>query len=117
MGDLLGDLKRALETGDAELWESLHSEDFEQTELWHKTDPPSNPSKRTRDEMVATIRRATGNSVQFRVENMVGDDKRLAYTATCIMPSGRTVIANNIAEIKDGLIVRELVIEAGEPDA
>jgi hypothetical protein len=34
VADLLHDLKKATETGDAELWSSLRSDDFEQTELW-----------------------------------------------------------------------------------
>jgi hypothetical protein len=116
MADLLQDLKRAIETGDSELWSSLHSDDFEQIELWHKTEPPSNPRKRSKAEVAEIVGRAVKNGVQFRIENMVGDGNRLAYTATCVLPNGRTVIANNNAEVKDGLIVSELVVEAGEPD-
>src|SRR5437867_1461583 len=51
VADLLHDLKKAIETGDAELWSSLHSDDFEQTELWDSSHPPSNPRKRTREEV------------------------------------------------------------------
>jgi ketosteroid isomerase-like protein len=115
MRDLLQDLKRAIETGDAELWSSLHSDDFEQTELWHKTDPPSNPTKRGKADVAEIVGRAVKNGVQFRVENMVGDSTRIAYTVTCVQPNGRTVISNNNAEVRDGLIVGELVVEAGEP--
>jgi hypothetical protein len=107
---------RLAEAGDAEFWSSLHSDDFEQIELWSNSHPPSDPRKRTKQEVAAIVDRAPKNGVQFRVENMVGDADRLAYTVTCILPNGRTVIANDIADIRDGLIVKELVVEAGEPD-
>jgi hypothetical protein len=44
------------------------------------------------------------------------DENRLAYTLTCIWPDGRSVIANNNADVKDGVIVSELMVAAGEPD-
>jgi hypothetical protein len=86
-------------------------------ELWHKTDPPSNPTKRRRDDTVATIERATSNGVKFEVDNIVSDGNRLAYTVKCLMPSGRIVVANAIGEIENGVIARELQVSAGEPDA
>jgi hypothetical protein len=53
--DLLHDLRKAIETGDAELWSSLHSDDFEQTELWDSSHPPSNPRKRNREEVAEAV--------------------------------------------------------------
>jgi hypothetical protein len=117
MSDLLSDLKVSLETGDAALWSSLHSDDFEHTELWHKTDPPSNPVRRTKADLAEIVGRAVKNGVEFRVENMVGDDRGIAYTVRCILPNGRTVISNNTCEVRDNLIVNQLVVEAGEPDS
>ena len=116
MADLLHDLKKAIETGDTELWASLHTDDFEQTELWDSSHPPSSPRKRKRDEVAEAVGRVFKDGFRFRVEKMVRDDRRLAYTLTCIWPDGRTVIANNNADIKDGLIVSELMVAAGEPD-
>jgi hypothetical protein len=116
VADLLHDLKKAIETGDAELWASLHSDDFEQTELWDSSHPPSNPRKRKRHEVAEAVGHVFKDGFRFRVEKMVRDDRRLAYTLTCIWPDGRTVIANNNADIKDGLIVSELMVAAGEPD-
>jgi hypothetical protein len=116
VADLLHDLKRATETGDAELWSSLHSDDFEQTELWDSSHPPSNARKRTREEVAEAVGRVFKDGFRFRVENLVRDEGRLAYTLTCIWPDGRTVIANNNAEVKEGVIVSELMVAAGEPD-
>ena len=116
MADLLHDLKKAIETGDAELWSSLHSDDFEQTELWDSSHPPSNPRKRTKAEVAEAVGRVVKNGFRFRVENMVRDEDRLAYTFTCIWPDGRTVIVNNNAAVKDELIVSVLMVAAGEPD-
>jgi hypothetical protein len=116
VADLLHDLKQAIETGDAELWSSLHGDDFEQTELWDSSHPPSNPRKRTREEVAEAVGRVYRDGFQFRIENMVRDKNRLAYTLTCIWPDGRTVVANNNADVKDGVIVRELMVAAGEPD-
>ncbi len=101
---------------EAELWSSLHSDDFEQTELWDNSHPPSNPRKRTRAEVAEAVGRVFNDGFRFRVENMVRDEGRLAYTLTCIWPDGRTVIANNNAEVKDVVIVSELMVAAGEPD-
>src|SRR5262245_38009544 len=117
MADLLRDLKAAIETGDAELWASLHSADYEQTDLWDGSHPPSNPRKRTRDEVAEAVGRAVKDGFRFHVSNAVRDENRLAYTITCISPDGRTVIANNNAETRNGVIVSELMVLAGEPEA
>ena len=45
---------------------------------------------------------------------MVRDEDRLAYTFTCIWLDGRTVIVNNNAAVKDGLIVSVLMVAAAE---
>jgi hypothetical protein len=90
--------------------------DLEQTELWDSSHSPSNPRKRNREEVAEAVGRVFKDGFRFRVEQMVRGDDRLAYTLTCIRPDGRTVIANNNAEVKAGLIVSELMVAAGEPD-
>jgi hypothetical protein len=108
--ELLRKLKQSIETGDAELWSSLHSDDFEQTQL----STSSNPRTRTREDVAAIVGRAVKRGAKCTVENMVDGGDRIAYTATRVFPNGRTVISSSNAEVKDGLIVRELVVEAEE---
>ena len=55
--------------------------------------------------MAEAVGRVVKSGFQFRVENMVRDEDRLAYTFTCISPDGRTVIVNNNAAVKEGMIV------------
>jgi hypothetical protein len=55
--------------------------------------------------------------VKATVENEVAGDGRAAATVTCEFPGGRKVIANAIFELRDGRIVRECEVVAGDPKA
>jgi hypothetical protein len=53
--------------------------------------------------------------VKATVEHGVGGEDRAAATVTCEFPGGRKVIANAIVELRDGRIVRERDVLAGDP--
>ena len=72
----------------------LYAEDFEQTEMDDAT-PPNAPRKRTKEELVQIFERnQEGSTVKLSVENLVATDDRVAYTLTCLLPSGRKIVSN-----------------------
>jgi hypothetical protein len=42
-------------------------------------------------------------------------DDRAAATVTCEFPNGRKVTANTVLQLEDGRIVREQLVQAGDP--
>ena len=52
--------------------------------------------------------------VKATVENTVAGQDRAAATITCEFPGGRKVVANGILELRDGRIVRERDVLAGD---
>jgi hypothetical protein len=52
--------------------------------------------------------------VKATVENAVAGQDRVAATVTCAFPGGRKVVANAILELRDGRIVRERDVVAGD---
>jgi hypothetical protein len=55
--------------------------------------------------------------VKATVENAVAAEDRAAATVTCEFPGGRKVVANAILELRDGRIVRERDVQAGDQKA
>ena len=53
--------------------------------------------------------------VKATVENAVAGEDRAAATVTCEFPGGRKVVANSVLELRDGRIVRERDVQAGDP--
>ena len=53
--------------------------------------------------------------VKATVENAVAGEDRAAATVTCEFPGGRKVVANAMLELRDGRIVRERDVQAGDP--
>jgi hypothetical protein len=49
------------------------------------------------------------------VENAFAAEDRAAATVTCEFPGGRRVLANAVLELRDGRIVRERDVLAGDP--
>jgi ketosteroid isomerase-like protein len=105
------ELKRAYEEWDVETLRSLYADDLEQIEMDHVT-PPSAPRRRTKADFEGIFERAPKNGVRFYVDNPVVGEDKAACTLTCVLPSGKKVIANSIMDIRDGQIVRQFDIQA-----
>lgn len=44
-------------------------------------------------------------------DEVVGED-RYAFTTVCTYPGGGKVVSNRVCEVRDGLVVREVTVEA-----
>ena len=104
-------LKRAYEQWDVEMLLELYADDFEQIEMDHVT-PPSAPRRRTKADFEQIFERASKNGVKIRIDNPVVGEDRAACTIICELPSGKTVVANSILDIRNGQIVRQFDVQA-----
>ncbi len=107
--------KRAYEDWDIERLVGLYADDVELVQI-DRDNPPSAPRVRHGREVVkGMFEHCAAAGVQATVENAVTGEDRAAATVTCEFPGGRKVIANAILELRDGRIVREREVVAGDP--
>ena len=94
----------------------LYSEDFEQTEMDDAT-PPNAPRKRTKGDLVQIFERNQEDSkVKITIDNMFSTNDHVAYTLTCTLPSGRRIVSNSILDVEGDRIVRDLAVQARDPE-
>jgi hypothetical protein len=53
--------------------------------------------------------------VKATVDNAIAGENHAAATVTCEFPGGRKVVANAVLELREGRIVRERDVQAGDP--
>jgi ketosteroid isomerase-like protein len=107
-------LRRGYEEWDIEALLSLYSDQVEQVQI-DRDNPPSAPRvRRGKDVYRGMFEHCAAAGVKATVENAVAGDDRAAATVTCEFPGGRKMVANAILELRDGRIVRELDIQAGD---
>lgn len=109
-------LKDMFEQWDLAALKELYAEDFEQTEMDDAT-PPNAPRKRTKQDLVQIFERNQDDSkVKITIDNMFSTDDHVAYTLTCTLPSGRRIVSNSILDVRDDQVVRDLAVQAREPE-
>ena len=107
-------LRRGYEEWDIEALLSLYADDVEQVQI-DRENPPSSPRvRRGKDVYRGMFEHCAAAGVKATVENAVAGDDRAAATITCAFPGGRKVTANAILELREGRIVRELDVQAGD---
>jgi ketosteroid isomerase-like protein len=107
-------LRRGYEEWDIEALLSLYADDVEQVQI-DRENPPSSPRvRRGKDVYRGMFEHCAAAGVKVTVENAVAGDDRAAATITCAFPGDRKVIANAILELREGRIVRELDVQAGD---
>jgi ketosteroid isomerase-like protein len=106
--------KRAYEDWDIERLVGLYADDVELVQI-DRDNPPSAPRVRHgREVLKGMFEHCAAAGVQATVENAVTGEDRAAATVTCEFPGGRKVVANAILELRDGRIVREREVVAGD---
>ena len=106
--------KRAYEDWDIERLVGLYADDVELVQI-DRDNPPSAPRVRHgREVLKGMFEHCAAAGVQATVENAVSGEDRAAATVTCEFPGGRKVVANAILELRDGRIVREREVVAGD---
>jgi ketosteroid isomerase-like protein len=107
-------LRRGYEEWDVEPLLALYADDVELTQI-DREHPPSSPRVRNGKEVFkGMLEHCAAAGVKATVENAVASEDRAAATVTCEFPGGRRVVANSIFELRDGRIVRERDVLAGD---
>jgi ketosteroid isomerase-like protein len=107
--------RRAYEEWDIDALLGLYAEDVELVQI-DRDNPPSSPRiRRGREVLRGMFEHCAAAGVKAAVEHGVAGGDRAAATVTCAFPGGRKVAANTILELEDGRIVRERLIQAGDP--
>ena len=106
---------RCYEQWDVEGLLAFYADEVELIQI-DRDNPPSGPRVRHGKEVLkGMFEHCASAGVKATVENRVAGDDRAAATVTCEFPGGRKVLANAILELRDGLIVRERDVTAGDP--
>ena len=96
---------------------ALYADEVELIQI-DRDNPPSSPRVRHgREVFRGMFEHCAAAGVKATVENAVAAEDRAAATVTCEFPGGRKVVANAILELRDGRIVRERDVQAGDQKA
>ena len=102
----------AVERLDAERWLAFYAGDAEWVEYRH-ANPPRGPNvMRGTAEIGAFVHRIAAAGIGLEIEREVVGDRRAAYMLTATLADGRRVIENVIVDHRDGLITRQVDVEA-----
>lgn len=94
---------------------ALYADEVELIQI-DRDNPPSSPRVRHGKEVLeGMFEHCAAAGVVATVENAVAGEDRAAATVTCEFPGGRKVIANAILELRNGRVVRERDVLAGDP--
>jgi SnoaL-like protein len=107
----LAELTRAIESQDHDAFAALLAEEVEAISYSVRT-PPGAPARVVgRDALLALYREVPAELTHTISNGVVGPD-RVAYTLTCTYPTGQLVVVNTIADVRDGLVTRQVSVEA-----
>ena len=110
----LGEFKRGYEEWDVGALLALYADDLELIQI-DRDNPPSAPRVQHGKEVLkGMFEHCAATGVKATVENAVAGEDRAAATVTCEFPGGRKVVANAILELRDGRVVRERDVQAGD---
>ena len=104
-------LRRAREQRDADLLLSLYADDTE-VRVVDRNTPPGSPRVLRGEEAAEYWRDVCGRDMTHRVENEVIGAERVAFNEACEYPDGTKVLAAETLDVRDGKIVREVIVQA-----
>jgi ketosteroid isomerase-like protein len=106
--------KSAYEGWDVETLLGFYDDEVELTML-SANNPPSSPRmQRGKEVFRGMFEHCRDAGATVSVESCISDGDRAAATVTCVFPGGRRVVANTALEVRDGRIVREHEVVAGD---
>jgi hypothetical protein len=106
-----GTLRRAREQRDAELLLSLYADDAE-VRVVDRSTPPGSPKVLRGEEASAYWRDICAREMTHHIEDEVIGAERLAFNEACEYPDGTKVLAAENLDVRDGKIIRELIVQA-----
>ncbi len=102
----------AVEGLDAERWLAFYAETAEWLEYRHANPPRTPHVMRGITEIGAFVRELAAAGIALSIEREVVGEVRAAYMLTAALPDGRRVVENVIVDHRDGLITRQVDVEA-----
>jgi ketosteroid isomerase-like protein len=107
----LGALSRAIEERDASSQLALYADDAE-VRIVDRNHPPRSPQVlRGKDAIREWIEDVCSRDMTHQVNDTVGGQSRIAFTEDCTYPDGTKVLCSASADVSDGRIARQLVVQ------
>jgi ketosteroid isomerase-like protein len=110
-------LRRAIEERDAAAQLALYAADAEVRLVDRIYTPRSPRVLRGRDEIRAWLEDVCARDMRHRVETPVVADDALAFTESCVYPDGTNVLCATVLELRGGLVVRQVAVQAWDEPA
>ena len=111
MFDLSG-YKRAFEAKDVDAWIAFYAEDAEWIEYTPEAPPRAPVVMRGKAAILDFLRGVAADPVRLSITDEVTAGDRAAFMVTCDLGDGRRAIENTVITLRDGLIVRQVEVEA-----
>ncbi|HLM85669.1 MAG TPA: nuclear transport factor 2 family protein [Solirubrobacteraceae bacterium] len=108
----LNTFKQAIEERDASAQLGMYAEDAEVTLVDRVAQPSAPRVLRGRGEIRTWIEDVCGRDMTHRVQHTVQDDTGAAFTEACRYPDGTGVVCSTVLEIDNGLVVRQVGVQA-----
>jgi SnoaL-like domain len=105
-------LSRAIETRDAKAMQRFYGENAH-LRVIDRDHPPSRPLEVVGHGAIrAYFDDVCGHTMIHKVENGCVNSDRLAFTQACAYPDGTRVFCATVAELKDGKIASQTIVQA-----
>jgi ketosteroid isomerase-like protein len=104
--------RTAFEAKDVPVWLAFYAPDAEWIEYRHNAPPRSPNVMRGHEQIGAFLRGVAGLGVQLAIADEVIGGDRIAFAVTATLPDGRRVIEHVLLHLRDGLIARQVDVEA-----
>ena len=105
-------IKQAIEHRDGRMLASFYADDAV-VRVIDRNNPPSKPrdikGRAAIDMFWGDI---CSRAMTHKVETIIADGERLAFTQACSYPDGAQVYCLSVLELRDGLIVRQTAVQA-----
>ncbi|HWY91202.1 MAG TPA: nuclear transport factor 2 family protein [Solirubrobacteraceae bacterium] len=108
----LSALKRGIEERDASAQLAMYADDAEVTLVDRVAQPSAPRVLRGRGEIQTWIEDVCGRDMTHQVQHTVQDGSGAAFTEACRYPDGTGVICATVLEIDNGLVARQIVVQA-----
>ena len=105
-------IKQAIETRDGRTLSSFYADDA-LLRVIDRNNPPSRPREVRGKSAITTFwDDICGRAMTHKVDATIADGDSLAFTQACAYPDGMRVFCAAVAELKDGRIARQTIVQA-----
>jgi ketosteroid isomerase-like protein len=111
-GTELEALRRAVEAKDPDAMLDLYADDAEYVRVDRNSTPSSPMTLRGKQEVEEYLRDVFSREMTHRIENEVVGQERASFNWACEYPDGTKVLAAETVELRDGMIVRQVSVQA-----